>query len=352
MYLQYIDGFRFPPPPPPEATIPESPLFCPRTEFFTLIDIREDDTRNRRCKPHTYELLIEMRDLTNHFYTEGNKLQALETKLQGEDAGNPIAQEENIKQQEDVRRKFQRISARVSQHVNRLHSASEPDRNETNDWFYESIRLCSVVYTHALTNHQPFSTSAQSLDTTAAIENGRAVDVTYPRAIMLALVKAGIDDCWADMAGVLFWITLVGAAAGRNRPQQTTPTPPVASATGAEPFTDPFADPFSDPSLDPLLFDPTLVDPLAATELGESSVAGSMQRPSPTASSVVARSSLTDEEARSRAGARKWLVALAIRCSVLLGFSHGVPLMGTLRNMIRVQRLLGWGGRRMSASPW
>lgn len=342
MYLQYIDSFRFPPPPPPDATIPESPLFCPRTEFFTLIQIGKDEARNRRCRPHTYELLTEMRDLTNHFCVEGKTLQALEAKAQEQGAEQSSAQEEQLKQQENARRKFQRISSRVSQKINSLHSASEPGRDESNDWFYEATRLCSILYTYALTNHQPFSTAAQNLGTTTATENGRVVEVGYPYAIMLALANAGIDDCWADMAGVLFWITLVAAAGARQR--LNIPTPPAA--TGAEAFIDPF----SDPELDLSAYDPVAADPFT-TGLGESSAIGAAPGGS-TALSPLPRSPMRDEDLERRAQARKWLVALAIRCSVLLGFSHGVPLMGSLRRLIMVQQLLGWGGRRMSASPW
>ncbi|KAI9691892.1 MAG: hypothetical protein M1822_007965 [Bathelium mastoideum] len=360
MYVQYIDTFKFPPPPPPEATIPESPLFCPRAEFFTLIDIGKDETRNRRCKPHTYELLSEMRDLTNHFCVEGKTLQALEARFEGEAAEGANSKEANLKQQEDARRKFQRISSRILQRVSRLRSASEPDRDETADWFYESVRLCSVVYTYALANHQPLSTAAQNLGTTAATENGRPVEVTYPRAIMLALIKSGIDDCWADMAGVLFWITLVGAAAGRNTPTPATPPPVIVPAAPTGSSIDTFSNPFTDPSLDPWIHGPVLADPFAA-EAGESSAVGAAMGGGPGSAASVSSSALSplsrssplrDDEFRRRAEARKWLVALAIRCSVLLGFSHGVPLMGSLRRLIMVQGLLGWGGRRMSASPW
>ncbi|KAF2234923.1 hypothetical protein EV356DRAFT_140247 [Viridothelium virens] len=385
MYLQFIDSFKFPPPPPPEFPIPESPIFCPRTEFFTLIEIRNDEKRNRRCNPHTYELLTEMRDLTNHFCVEGKTLQALDAKAQARGGvESSLAAEDYLQQQEEARRKFQRISSRISQKVARLHSALEPNRDETNDWYYEAVRLCSCVYTHALTQHQPFSLAATALGTTAAIENGRPVDVTYPRALMLALIKSGIDDCWADMAGVLFWITLVGSASGRRqRPATATPTP------GAE-----FVDPFSDPSLTDLwAFEhpagaagsasapASIADPFASVELAESSMGlARLSPPTPTPgpsgagggggggmvargetvsrgtssalSPLSRRSPLREEEVRRRAEARKWLVALAIRCSVLLGFSHGVPLMGSLRRLIMVQGLLGWGGRRMSASPW
>ncbi|KAL9090723.1 MAG: hypothetical protein Q9165_005211 [Trypethelium subeluteriae] len=383
MYLQFIDSFKFPPPPPPEFPIPESPIFCPRAEFFTLIEIRNDEKRNRRCNPHTYELLTEMRDLTNHFCAEGKTLEALEAKAQGRGGvESSLAAEDYQQQQEEARRKFHRISSRIFQKVARLHSALEPDRDETNDWYYEAVRLTSCIYTHALTYHQPFSIAAAALGTTRATENGRPVEVTYPRALMLALIKSGIDDCWADMAGVLFWITLVGSAAGRRqRPATATPTP------GAE-----FVDPFSDPSLTDLWAyehpagatgsasaPSSIADPFASVELGESSSMGlarlSPQTPTPgpsggagagvipmgdtgsggasTALSPLSRRSpLRDEDVRRRAEARKWLVALSIRCSVLLGFSHGVPLMGSLRRLIMVQGLLGWGGRRMSASPW
>jgi hypothetical protein len=48
--------------------------------------------------------------------------------------------------------------------------------------------------------------------------------------------------------------------------------------------------------------------------------------------------------------ARRWLAAVAVRCSIILGFEHGGVLLGTLKTMLYIQDKLS-GRRRVAIGP-
>jgi hypothetical protein len=102
--------------------------------------------------------------------------------------------------------------------------------------------------------------------------------VTYHVLIKSALIRTDLSDAWGNMAGVLLWITLIAGA-------------------GANPDS---------------LLNPRLVDALAPDE-----------------------GRTTEEEE-----ARKWLAAVAVRCSIVLGFEYSGAMLETLRRLVCIEQLL------------
>lgn len=130
-----------------------------------------------------------------------------------------------------------------------------------NYWRHESCRLVSLIYTTAIARQIPFSEAAASLPASLFRPSASypspssTISSTPPSLLYLkfALHRSNLSDCWTEMAGVLFWVTLVGGAAAKGRPE-----------------------------------------------------------------------------------VRQWLVALAVRCSVVLAFEHRPAVIGALQRLLRV----------------
>jgi hypothetical protein len=149
-------------------TIPESPLYCPRLGFFTII-------RNKRCTPQIYALLCDMRDLTCGFVD-------LELLGPRERIEMSTSTPDSI---------FTRVLG--------LPSANISGIAVSGDWVYECCRLAAYIYCYQLcTPVVNRSVNLLSL-----------VSVTHN--LQSALAKTDTSGCWGDMAGVLFWCALVGS---------------------------------------------------------------------------------------------------------------------------------------------
>lgn len=131
---------------------------------------------------------------------------------------------------------------------------------------YESIRLTSTIFAHALANHIPFSEAA------AQVQGSAPCSLPMHVRVRNALLKTDTTDCWGHMAGVLFWISLVVGAAA---------------------------------------------NPAAASE------------------GYIARRTAGDDE-----DARKFLAAIVVRCSIVLGFTFGPSMIATMKRMIGMQQVL------------
>ncbi|KAF2006209.1 hypothetical protein P154DRAFT_422900 [Amniculicola lignicola CBS 123094] len=187
------------------TAVPESPLFCPRSDFFTI-------PQDHRCTPIIFELLCDMRELTDLFvayHKTLNTVQDLET-VENEPVPWPSAADYDAKVSE--------IQARLSA----LPTASTPGFPTTNDWVYESCRIAAIIYASAIIMCVPFSVAA---------ENGRApfpVELPLPtkpnhldsprltQLLYETLERTDTTDIWGDMSGVLYWVAMVGAAAART----------------------------------------------------------------------------------------------------------------------------------------
>lgn len=198
----------FEPSPPPlvdsDVVLPESPLFSLRRGFPTIL-------RYKRCSERTYEIICDLRDLTDLFLDFYGSFDAAEqSDSVGDAGGSPTAQEYDTQIAE--------IRARLAG----LPSAHTPGLPITNDWIYESCRIAAIIYASAIIMRAPFSFVSQPgcavlLSDIAAI-TGTADPLASRRlsdSLYEALEKSGTADIWGDMCGVLYFVAIVGAAAAR-----------------------------------------------------------------------------------------------------------------------------------------
>ncbi|TKA76038.1 hypothetical protein B0A55_05113 [Friedmanniomyces simplex] len=168
---------------------------------------------------------------------------------------------------------------------------------------YEAIRLTARLYAHALLRRIPFSRAAQELQATASSSSSSyrslqpgtlSTEAAYMAncAIIIhirnALVRTDTTDCWGGLIGVLFWIALVAGAAA---------------------------------------------NPEAVTTEG-----GYKERQREGGSGGGGGE---EEEEEEEEEARKWLAAVGVRCSIVLGFEFGPAVMGTVKRVVGIQRVLG-----------
>lgn len=178
--------------------LPESPLYCPRSDFETLVD-------DVQCSPYTYRLLSDMRDLTDLFLShnlqdiEKEDLGGLETPLVNHDI------------------KVSEIRARLAN----LPSAYTPGLPTSSDWVYEACRLAALIYAAAIIMQVPFSVAADRSCNRMLFDPDHSNPNHGGHTPLVELLYevsklTDISNVWNDMAGVLYWVSAVGAAASRT----------------------------------------------------------------------------------------------------------------------------------------
>ena len=189
-------------------SLAESPLYCPRGEFFTVIQDRE-------CNASIHDLLCDMRDLTDLFiaHNSGNNV-IFDLDVLARDPWNgPSSTEFDAKVIE--------IRAKVAS----LPSARDPGLATTNDWVYEACRIAAIIYASAIIMRVPLSAAADpdrniimcdmaSLAGSLGITPGHTPRLT--ETLYEVLEKTNTGDLWNNMSGVFYWVTTVGAAAART----------------------------------------------------------------------------------------------------------------------------------------
>lgn len=170
-----------------KAVVPESPLFCPRARFFTL-------ERSRRCTQLTLELVAKLKELVDL-------------------VSGPLAQSNW-----DLDQYKRGILAHVKglppiEKLPESAAASELERKAR--WRYEACRLAGILYAESLVNKKPLSTLP------AGSANAPA-DAVSLEQLAEAIKRSDCphSECWGDMTGVLYWVTLVGGAAAASDPRQ------------------------------------------------------------------------------------------------------------------------------------
>lgn len=140
-----------------------------------------------------------------------------------------------------------------------LSSAKDQRSNVHGDWTYEACRIVALIYSRGISKRVRFSDVAKMYrrSSTFAFYSDRpyaynAETQSLPAQLKAALLKSDLSDCWGDMAGVLFWVALIGAAAAKEEKE------------------------------------------------------------------------------------RKWLRAIAVRCTVVLAFEHGAAVLRMLRELLRI----------------
>jgi hypothetical protein len=159
----------------------------------------------------TYDLLCDMRDLTDLFLAYNKGLDAVYDLETSEDSvpQGILASEYDTK------------VAGIRERLAALPSACTPGTPVTNDWVYESCRIASIIYASAIIMRVPFSVAAEpgrsviladaaSFNSSPTSNHVRLTDALYE-----VLERSNMETVWGDMSGVLYWISLVGAAAAR-----------------------------------------------------------------------------------------------------------------------------------------
>ena len=173
----------------PLVPLPESPLFCPREGFRTI-------GPGKACSKAAFDVVCHMRNLTDAFVS---RYTVVSVEADGDDH---TAYRERV--------------ARIRRHIFALPSAEAPDSGVHQDWVYECCRIAAIIYTAAIAYRVPFSiatTVIQALDDSARHVSHPSSDLVD--ALYRAYNKSDVGDLWGAMSGVLFWVTLVGAAAAR-----------------------------------------------------------------------------------------------------------------------------------------
>ncbi|KAL1607672.1 hypothetical protein SLS60_002607 [Paraconiothyrium brasiliense] len=216
---------------PNTATIPESPLYCPRSEFETI-------KRSSRCSSQALDMLKDIRmrmDLFLHD-TKQSRHNSLSLK--------------------NIHKKITTQYPPISELLRKKNVLT------ASDWRYEAIRITAIVTATAIAQRTPLSEAlkhvanaenSDSLDTFLSIATTHE-DLTSPTALRqdspltapanpfalptarsfsslslqsdpttsllkhlkTTLEHSNLSDCWADMAGVLLWVALTAGAASRK----------------------------------------------------------------------------------------------------------------------------------------
>lgn len=161
------------------------------------------------------------------------------------------------------------------------------DEEENN--IYEAIRLCARLYASAIWYNIPLSTASRPAAPDAKVQH--VFCGVTPAMIRHVLARTDLFNCWDEMIGVLLWVTLVSGAA-------------------------------------------------AAAAACSSNTSSSEEKGKHIEASSAAVEELTEAEAT-----RKWLIALSMRCSILLSFERTAAVMESLQRLLDVQCLLSKGPR-------
>ncbi|KAF2495857.1 hypothetical protein BU16DRAFT_358919 [Lophium mytilinum] len=258
--------------------IPESPLFCPRPDFETL-------EVNDLCKPHTLSLLKDVRNMTDLYLdtasslttTEGRRKEetlkaylkkfiqlpsASELRGHNPEFGDMIYESIRIASLIQATAIVKRV--KLSEAVTIAEELLKKDRG------HKAVKASKRASTSASGNTSPFTISASTTTTaisaaTAAYTPTSAPAVAYPyagndfffplpspstpsvhstastpfgtlysprepqpahasllTALHHAILRTPHQTVWSDLAGVLFWVGLVGGAAARpTTPQES-----------------------------------------------------------------------------------------------------------------------------------
>jgi hypothetical protein len=150
-------------------------------------------------------------------------------------------------------------------------------KTSNDKYIFEALRLAAVLYAFALLNGVPFSEAGAMLSSDASGQQ-QAGPASWHIVVKSVLIRTNLSDAWGNMAGVLLWITLVAGAGTNLDSPSSTPREETVSPDGSR--------------------------------VGE------------------------EEEAR------KWLAAVAVRCSIVLSFEYGGAMLETLRRMVGIEQIL------------
>jgi hypothetical protein len=260
---------------PNTATIPESPLFCPRDDFQTV-------KRSKRCSPRLLELLRDIRMMTDLFLHEtehsrqnAQSLKNLHKKITTNYSSVAELQKTNVLTRSDWTYEAIRVAATLqatsimkrqplSEALKAYAQQQDPTPvytsiNNSNSPTTVTLRHDSLTTRHSTSpsqetspafpvnpftfipsNSRPSVSSTHRTSSASTASNQRNSSLASssttnhsskyfpttpttpsgPTALLTnlktAISNSDISDCWDEMAGVLLWISLTASAASRN----------------------------------------------------------------------------------------------------------------------------------------
>ncbi|GME34465.1 hypothetical protein GTA08_BOTSDO00867 [Neofusicoccum parvum] len=319
----------------------ESPIFCPRNDFYSIAP---------QCSDCTLQILRDMREMTDLF----------------------VNSERTVRQQtrRDEYPYPRQLSSQFWSFHNRmldLPANSDPSTFHPDgggpDHVYEACRHAAILYSYAIAARVPISTAGQyfehaypqmspavhvdaakstpsffDADTPSAASDVALTPASHgsssttssfssphPSVAILAAIQRtpNVQDAWGDLVGVLLWVTLVATTAARASPSSRPPAGfgdylsggymAAAAASSSSPPSSGAAAPTPGAS-------PT------------STYSGTASTPGSTAADV--------QRDYERAKARKTLAMTAILCTIKLAFEQPESIIPAERTLLRVQALL------------
>lgn len=374
----------------------ESPIFCPRNDFYSISSL---------CSDSTLQILRDMRDMTNLF-----------------------VHSENIVRRQTLRDEYpypRQLSSQLwSFHNRMLDLPPNSDRSTffdpsggnsgggaSPDFVYEACRHAAILYSYAIAARVPISTAGQYFEraypqmavrvdlmkvapgfcshppsssaspslssadagsdtaftppSTSATPNSVSSlpplsSSTHPAmAIVDAIQRTpNAQDAWGDLVGVLLWVTFVATVAARAPPSARcsfgehlgggggggggggSRHPSTSSASSSSNMAAAAAAAANSPSCS--FSTASSASPKSTTTSPSASGGASTNASSPPGwTGAAAAAAATDvQRDYERAKARKNLASMAILCTIKLGFEQPESIFPALRTFLRVQSLL------------
>lgn len=178
------------------ATSPEGPLHWVRNGMRSI-------AASPLCRSETLELILLMQELTE-------KVIRLRTLEENEREGN---MDVIISQATEKSRIMDRIRGIVLR-THEMPPCHRMNPGGTPDWIYESIRLTSLLFSHAVWYHRPLHHNFEC-------SLGCQYRIT-PEMIQDAVRHTALKPFWDHLAGVCYWVLMISAAACHDPIGETT----------------------------------------------------------------------------------------------------------------------------------
>ncbi|KAK4998822.1 hypothetical protein LTR66_002012 [Elasticomyces elasticus] len=283
-YLVYANGLSWAPNDHTVQATPESPIYCPDPLFSTV-------RLSKNCSEQCYELLCLLRDMTDAFLG-ANGAAVARSKAEA----SVLASASTTWPADISEGKLKLLQSRIYA----MPPASIARGATAKERVYEAVRRTSVIYAQSLVCHVPFSEAR----TQSYTDSQSPSTHISPSAVRSVLESTDLSDCWGNMAGVLYWIALLTAAASNGLLRRMSSDTRHGRRDQAH------------------VIETEMIEDLKET--------------------------------------RKWLVAVAVRCTAVLFFEHRLAVLISLRRMVAVQEILRAGPsaerekqiRRDSLASW
>lgn len=289
---------------PNTATIPESPVFCPRGEFQTI-------ERSQRCSSRTLELLKDVRMMLDLFLHE--------TKHSRQNS-------------QSLKNLYKKITSHYP-------SASELQKSTIlnhSDWTYEAVRIAAVLQATAIIKRIPLS---EALKYVAQAENPISLYASSTASKSSeSLVSPTTFRHDSPVTGISTSPSYATSPAyPPSNPFNFVPSRPSASSISSDLHSF-FPAPAAPPPTGPTALLTNIKKAIEKSDFSDcwSDMAGVLLW----VGLVVGAASRKSDKVL-----KKWYSALAVRCSILLCFEHPKSVQATLLRMSEIVENLGFTGK-------